>query len=633
MRLNSFACSAVTSETRISRILTLQPSDRPIGIFSDGSVLTLRGFLAGTAAWRDAARALPAGARENAVLYSEDALELLPALFGFWAAGVHVILPGDILPGTLKHLEDSGVALDKTLLALGAVGMDDGNRVAHLPSPVERTSDFNALEAPHDLGLLDDKAPLLSLLTSGSTGKAKLCRKRLEQAFFEPESIDAGIPGGTSALGAIEVLGTVSAQHIYGLLFRALWPLLSTEALIVGKRLHYPENLEEALKEARARGHRAVVIAAPAHLKRFTDSTLFEDARDCVILAFSSTGPLDDEGARVARAALGLFPMEVLGSTETGGIAWRRRSLESDGKISTPPWKTVSGITAGVRLEDGRVLPEGEGLLTLSGRHLDHEGWNDGSDRIRLDNTGFTLLGRADRIVKIEGKRVALPEVEALLVTGGLASEAKVFAFGEGRREALAAVLKPSPQLKDIFLADGKAAAVRKLREELGRNLPAVSIPRRWRLVDELPSNAQGKTTVKALESLFDPRRPEWLLESDEVQEGTRHLRLRLEASPGLEWFKGHFPGLPILPGVAQLLLVERAFRAYAHVSGDFKATQVKTLKFRAVTTPGMRLALELECPPCGISSEESFSLKFAWKKIGDAEDVQSSGTIVFSQN
>lgn len=137
---------------------------------------------------------------------------------------------------------------------------------------------------------------------------------------------------------------------------------------------------------------------------------------------------------------------------------------------------------------------------------------------------------------------------------------------------------------------------------------------------------------MKALESLFDPRRPEWLLESDEVHEGTRHLRLRLEASPGLEWFRGHFPGLPILPGVAQLLLVERAFRAYAHVSGDFKATQVKTLKFRAVTTPGMRLALELECP-CGISSEESFSLKFAWKKIGDSEDVQSSGTIVFTSD
>ena len=120
-------------------------------------------------------------------------------------------------------------------------------------------------------------------------------------------------------------------------------------------------------------------------------------------------------------------------------------------------------------------------------------------------------------------------------------------------------------------------------------------------------------------------------MESDEVQEDSRHLRLRLEASPGLEWFKGHFPGLPILPGVAQLLLVERAFRAYAHVSGDFNATQVKTLKFRAVTTPGMRLALELECP-CGISSEESFSLKFAWKKIGDPEDVQSSGTIVFAR-
>ncbi|MEI3011934.1 MAG: hypothetical protein V8T46_06840, partial [Sutterella seckii] len=128
----------------------------------------------------------------------------------------------------------------------------------------------------------------------------------LEQAFLEPGM--QGFQAKHLALGAIEVYSTVSAQHIYGLLFRALWPLLSMEALIVGKRLHYPENLAAALKEAKVRGHRAVVIAAPAHLKRFTDPTLFEDARDRVILAFSSTGPLDDEDARVARAALGLFP-------------------------------------------------------------------------------------------------------------------------------------------------------------------------------------------------------------------------------------------------------------------------------------------------------------------------------------
>lgn len=621
----------MTSSTRLSRILTTQPSDRPIGIFTDGGVLTLKGFLAGAAAWREKALALPVEARRNAVLYSEDALELLPALFGFWAAGIHVILPGDVLPGTMRHLKASGVCLENSFLALDAVGMDEEGALEHLSSPVRAPTDFNDLSYKQDLRLLDDKAELLSLLTSGSTGQAKLCRKRLEQAFFEPEAIDAGLPGGTAELGAIEVLGTVSAQHIYGLLFRALWPLLSEEALIIGKRLHYPETLAKALGEAKARGRRAVVVAAPAHLKRFTDPKLFEDSRDIVAQVFSSTGPLDEEGAGRTFAALGCFPIEVLGSTETGGIAWRRRFSGENGKLVTPAWQTVAGITAGVRLEDGTVLESGEGLLTLSGRHLDHTGWNDGSDRISLTRDGFTLLGRADRIVKIEGKRVALPEVEALLTKKGLAAEAKVFALSEGRREALAAVLEPAPELRALFFAEGKAAVARRIREALCADLPAVCIPKRFRLVDDLPANAQGKTTVKDLTALFDARRPEWLLEKDEALDGTRHLRLRLEASPGLEWFKGHFPGLPILPGVAQLLLVEKALRAFAHIDDAFAANQVKTLKFRAVTTPGMRLALELDFPE-DLSGLESFPVKFAWKKMGKPEEAQASGTILFSR-
>lgn len=61
----------------------------------------MTGFLAGAAVWRSTAQHLRL---PNAVLYAEDAAELLPALFGCWAAGVHVILPGDALPGTLERL-------------------------------------------------------------------------------------------------------------------------------------------------------------------------------------------------------------------------------------------------------------------------------------------------------------------------------------------------------------------------------------------------------------------------------------------------------------------------------------------------------------------------------------------------
>lgn len=618
--------------TRLSRLLRPAPStplNRPVGVDASGAVLTFRGFLAAVGLWRDAVLKLPEERRRTAVLYDEDAVKLAPALFGLWAAGVHVVLPGDLLSGTLERLEAGGVELDETVLALEAAGLAGGGRSARLPGIEANAETLNTMAVPPDLPLLDDRAELLSLLTSGSTGEAKPVRKRLEQAFWEPEAIDAGLPGGTDALGPVEVIGTVSAQHIYGLLFRVLWPLMSGNALIAGPRRHFPESLVEALAAAKARGRRAVVVAAPAHLKRFIHPELFSSVRDAVAVVFSSTGPLDEAGARHAAAALGHFPFEVLGSTETGGIAWRRRTPSADGTLSTPPWRTVQGITAAVRTDAGDVLSEGEGLVTLSGRHLERAGWIDGSDRIRLDPSGFTLLGRADRIVKIEGKRVSLPEVEAAIEKTGLVDRVRVLplpeATAEGAREALAAVAEPSPRCRELLFAEGKAALVRRLRALLREGLPAMALPRRWRFVDELPANAQGKTTARALTALFDPRRPEWLVESDEKTAKGRRLALRFEASPTLRWFEGHFPGMPILPGVAQLVLVERALREVLPGIEGLAPRTVRQLKFRALTKPGMKLRLVIDLPE--EFADLGGAVRFEWRSLeGGEETVQSSG-------
>lgn len=618
--------------TRLSRLLRPDDStqlDRPAGVDASGSVLTFRGFLAAVGLWRDAVLRLPEERRRTAVLYDEDAVKLAPALFGLWAAGVHVVLPGDLLPGTLERLERGGVKLDETVLTLEAAGLAGGEAAARLPEIAADAETLNTLPVPTDLPLLDDRAELLSLLTSGSTGEAKLVRKRLEQAFWEPEAIDAGLAGGTAALGPVEVIGTVSAQHIYGLLFRVFWPLMSDNAVIAGPRRHFPESLVEALAAAKARGRRAAVVAAPAHLKRFTDPELFSSVRDGVAVVFSSTGPLDEAGARHAAAALGHFPIEVLGSTETGGIAWRRRTPSADGTLSTPPWRTVEGITAAVRTDAGDVLTEGEGLVTLSGRHLERGGWIDGSDRIRLDASGFTLLGRADRIVKIEGKRVSLPEVEAAVEKTGFVLRVRVLPLPEptvdGTREALAAVAEPSPRCRELLFTEGKAALVRRLRGILKESLPAMAVPRRWRFVDELPANAQGKTTARALTALFDPRRPEWLVEGDEKTEKGRRLTLRFEASPTLKWFEGHFPCMPILPGVAQLLLVERALREVVPEVEGLAPRTVRQLKFRALTKPGMKLRLVIDLPE-GFAAAGG-TVRFEWRSLeGGEETVQSSG-------
>lgn len=625
--------------TLLSRILQSTPSDRPVARNADGIELTLHGFLAGAALWRRAAieSGLP-----TAVLFAEDAAELLPAVFGCWAANVHVVLPGDALAGALDRLQRAGLTPANAALGLDAVAMDEAHRWPAI-RPAVPFAEFNARPAPAEgeLPALDDKSELLSLLTSGSTGEAKLVRKRLEQIFFEPESIHSGLVERLGcepeAWGDFEVLGTVSAQHIYGHLFRLLWPLMEPTGIVVGPRLHYPEALEAALRDCAARGRCAAIIASPSHLKRFTDPALFAPSMGTAVAVFSSAGPLEDAGALNARRAFGLFPFEVLGSTETGGIAWRQRRLRAGAKLSdespaleTPVWRPVEGIEASVNI-DGTHAIEGTGLIAVAGRHLEHEGWIDGADRIFLSHGGFELLGRADRIAKIEGKRVSLPEVEQLLLATGWVSAARVFVrrsqtlYG---REALHAACVPTPAGRALFFEEGKGALTAKIKAELAKSLPAVALPRRWRYIDELPVNAQGKTPLSMLCDLFDPKRPEWLIETDRTDRGTRTLTLRLTAASSLKWFEGHFPKLPILPGVAQLLLVERAVREFTDVAPDVTPGAVKTLKFRALTKPDMALRLRLTMPdpvPTG-----TWKLTFEWLHLepapGVPDGVQSSG-------
>ena len=64
------------------------------------------------------------------------------------------------------------------------------------------------------------------------------------------------------------------------------------------------------------------------------------------------------------------------------------------------------------------------------------------------------------------------------------------------------------------------------------------------------------------------------------------------EVEPEHPAFEGHFPGLPILPGVVQ---VDWALRLGTEAFGPFGAfAALEHLKFQAVITPGEPLTLEL---------------------------------------
>lgn len=110
---------------------------------------------------------------------------------------------------------------------------------------------------------------------------------------------------------------------------------------------------------------------------------------------------------------------------------------------------------------------------------------------------------------------------------------------------------------------------------------------------------------------------PQILSLQKEADAATLHLLI----SKDLAYFRGHFPGLPILPGV---VLVDWAMRfAGEHLGAPVdRFTGMKALKFSAPIQPDLRLTLELRWRP------DAYRLEFTYFS---QSQKYSSGQMLFS--
>jgi acyl-coenzyme A synthetase/AMP-(fatty) acid ligase/3-hydroxymyristoyl/3-hydroxydecanoyl-(acyl carrier protein) dehydratase len=445
---------------------------------------------------------------------------------------------------------------------------------------------------------------LVTVWTSGSTGEHQRHAKTAGQLFAEALILAehfglAGAGLGGEGAGRVRVVGTVPSHHIYGLLFTVLVPLVSGGSFSRETPLH-----AGVVRATLIETHADVLVSVPAHLRALR--ILDVGQLPPLVRVFSSAAPLPPDTAKLLWVRFGLSVTEVLGSTETGGIASRVSGPEI-GQIDQADTQAMQA-RVWAPLPHVHIAVDGSGRLLVDSPFLPPEGprpWPT-ADRIELvshvshvshvgshvshvgTSSCFRHLGRIDGVVKIGGKRVSLAEIERRLLEIRGVEDAAVWVVevgGARGSETVAMVVAPglSPE---------------HLRAELRRWLDPVVIPRRLRLVDALPREANGKLPRRRLQEAFEAPKPRVeTLECRPLADAdadTNTAKFAVYVPRDLYSLRGHFRAQPIVPGVVQLELARsQALLRWPDLVGR-RLAQVLRLKFLRPLRAGEHLRLEL---------------------------------------
>jgi acyl-coenzyme A synthetase/AMP-(fatty) acid ligase/3-hydroxymyristoyl/3-hydroxydecanoyl-(acyl carrier protein) dehydratase len=394
---------------------------------------------------------------------TEDRVEVAAAVLAALTGGIETVFPAALSPEALLASEEShpfshwlGPAEWQSAAAgLAAVRIADA-----LPAP-----------RPFAGQVGDADAGCIFLQTGGTTGQPRLWQKTAGNLLGE-------VAGHVRALHVEpgdHILATVTPHHIYGLLFSVLLPLLS-DATVERLSPFFPQEIAERIEKTSA----TILVSTPAHLRALSVSLT---SRHQLRLVLSSGAPLSAADAAQFFARTGLWPLEVYGSTETGGVAFRRQDAED------AAWAPLAGVDCRM---DGDVLCVRSAFVSPD-TDKDTDGFFRTADRAqeRPDGT-FDLLGRADGVVKVGGKRVALPDIEKVIAALDQVQDAVVMALPSesGRGQEIVALVASERPSADI---------TRELRDRL----PSPSWPRRLRCVPAIPTTAAGKRDRVAILELL----------------------------------------------------------------------------------------------------------------------------------
>jgi acyl-coenzyme A synthetase/AMP-(fatty) acid ligase len=328
-----------------------------------------------------------------------------------------------------------------------ALGIDQMDRAAASSTP------FDA----HDFSFV--------FFTSGSTGEPVGALKTKENL----ESEVAVLSRMLAKYCIKKVVVTVPFIHIYGMLVGLLYPLLNGIDIVL-KEHFLPHDLLELVEEG------TLVVTTPLYIKALNQLSERKDLSQTLFI--SSTAPLDGQNIMLFREKFHADVMQLFGSTETGGIAYKMNEEEL--------WTPLEKVRIG-RNESGELNVSSPFVSShlYEQEFMQTKGVIQTFDYIEQEEGRFRLVGRSSKIFKVAGKRYSAIQVEQILEE--IEGVTRALVFVERDKEAL------KGEYLDITLESHKHFTSRFIKEILRKRVSNLKFSIKLNIVDKIRTNQVGK--------------------------------------------------------------------------------------------------------------------------------------------
>lgn len=507
---------------------TKQFDDKTLFIHKEKNFLLkeFKNFVAAGAAFLNNQKA------DNVVILSSCAFDFCVWFFSCIFAKKNIFLLTDT--SKLKYLDFEYIVVDKSL------------------PPAEQPEFFR----------IEPENVLINFYTSGSTSQPKNVQKTLANVIAEANCLYEEFFALSKCDNTqFRFLTSTHPQHMFAFSFYFMLPLCFWGSFVLDTtEVCYPDD---------ANFKDSVFISTPSFLEKFQKYEVKNSYSPFLI--FSAGAKLNN----------GLFKylnhsgnvVDIYGSTETGTIAYRSCSDDKDLTV----------------LNRVKISTDNNSQLVVSSPFFIQDSVTLGDIVQIKDDKHFVLCGRADRVFKIQEKRVSAPEVETELINSVPHLIQSCCCFKSGEKLACAVVLT----VKGIDLFFDKDNSILKLTSFFKNTLKdrVEIVPQKWKFLHELPKTKTGKIDTEKLERIFKTNISMPFVFG--VQKDSHSAVYDLTFPLSCNFFTGHFNGFPVLPGVVQLYFAH--FFASDAFGNGVSNDCVKKIKFSKIIKPDEKLKLVFE--------------------------------------